>query len=211
MKMKNNKSPLPIGMLLLVLIITSCSRLVPIPPTPAPKDLVIKSPHGRYVIAQNEDERWALTQKPGFTECGWFNVQYLSNGKVALESCHGRYVTAPGDVESKEEWILVQEAGLKECGQFDMYELGEDRVAFKTCAGNFWTAGNVDWPAGLKWSVVADTDYMDQWEILVVQEKPDKPLPLPLIADFDTCDDDGRMTPQASPDNSMTASYVGQR
>lgn len=208
MQMKNNRGLLAIGLLLLGLIITSCSRLVKIPPTPAPTDLAIKSPHGRYIIAQGEEEEWTLSQKPGFSECGWFNVQHQISGKVALESCHGRYVTAPEHGESRQEWILTQEVELNECGQFDMYELGDGRVAFKTCAGNFWTAGDGGWPAGLVWSIVAETDYMDQWEIMIAQQEPDPPLPLPVIADFDSCDDDDRMITLAPPDSSLTASYL---
>ena len=28
-------------------------------------------------------------------ECGWFTVLPLSDGKIALKTCHNRYVTSP--------------------------------------------------------------------------------------------------------------------
>jgi hypothetical protein len=154
----------------LIFALSGC--LIEIPPTPVPHDIVLKSFHGRYVIAQNGAEGWTLTQKPGFTECGWFNVQYLINGKVALESCHGRYITSPEDGSTRGDWLLSQQTELSDCGQFDMYELGGDRVAFKTCAGNFWTAGDGGWPTELAWSVVAETDYLDAWELFTMQASP---------------------------------------
>lgn len=207
MPVENKKSLLQMGLLFLLLVVTS-SGCFKIPPTPAPEGLAFKSPHGRYVIAQGEEKGWVLSQEPGFSECGWFNVQTMINGKVALESCNGRYVTAPDSDGSREEVMLVQETELGECGQFDMYKLGEDRVAFKTCAGNFWTAGDGGWPGELAWSIVAETDTMEDWEIFIEQEEPEQPLPLPVIATFDACNDEGRMRPVTPPDSSLAVSYL---
>jgi len=154
------------------LIVALSGCLFPIPPTPEPQDIVLKTFHGRYVIAQDEADGWTLRQEASFDDCGWFNLQYLINGKVALESCHGRYVTSPEDGSAREDWLLSQQTELGECGQFDMYELGGDRVAFKTCAGNFWTAGDAGWPAELAWSVIGETSYLDAWELFTRQTSP---------------------------------------
>jgi hypothetical protein len=165
--MKTNRIALiTIVLLLILLLSTSCTfeRIKPSPPI----DVVFKSLHGRYVTAMGEDDGWVLRQETELSECGWFTQHHLANGKIALETCNGRYVTAPESGTERLDWLLGQESKLGECGEFDLYELGSDRVALKTCVGNFVTAGDGYWPPPLQWSVVAETDVLLDWEIFTV-------------------------------------------
>jgi hypothetical protein len=118
-----------------------------------------------------EDDNWALRQETELSECGRFTQHHLANGKIALETCHGRYITAPRTGTERQDWMLGQESKLGPCGQFDLYELGSDRVAFKTCAKKFFTAGDGGWPPPLQWSVVAETDILQDWEIFTVLQQ----------------------------------------
>jgi hypothetical protein len=138
--------------------------------TPSPKVALVAF-HGRYVTSMGEDDDWSLRQKPELGDCGWFTQHHLANGKIALETCHGRYITAPRTGTERQDWMLGQESGLGPCGQFDLYELGSDRVAFKTCAKKFFTAGDGNWPPPLQWSVVAETDILLDWEIFTVLQQ----------------------------------------
>jgi hypothetical protein len=117
------------------------------------------------------DDGWALRQETVLSERGWFTQHHLANGKIALETYYGRYVTAPESGTERQDWLLRQESKLGKCGQFDLYELGNDRVALKTCAGNFFTAGDGYWPPPLQWSVVAETDILQDWEIFTVVQQ----------------------------------------
>jgi hypothetical protein len=140
-----------------------------LPVTPAPK-IALVSFHGRYVTAQGEDDDWVLKQEPELSECGWFTQHRLENGKIALLTCHGRYVYAPRRGTTRWDWQLWQESGLGDCGQFKLHRL-QDGIAFETCAGNFFTAGDGNWDAGLQWSIVAETDKLDDWEWFTVLER----------------------------------------
>jgi hypothetical protein len=169
--MKANKilSHKTIPLLLVVLVTTSCTfELVkPLPP----KKVAFKSHHGRYVTAMGADDDWALRQEIELSDCGRFTQHHLANGKIALETCYGRYVTAPESGVTRRDWMLGQESKLGNCGQFDLYELGSDRVAFKTCADKFFTAGDGGWDPGLEWSVVGETDILLDWEIFTVLQQ----------------------------------------
>jgi signal transduction histidine kinase len=122
----------------------------------------------RYVTAMGEADRWALTQEPELGDCGKFTLFDLGNDKVALRTCHGRYVTAPKRGIERSDWVLWQDSGLGDCGQFDLVKLADGKVAFKTCAGKYFTPGNDTWP-GLEWSVVAETDQLQGWEEFTLQ------------------------------------------
>ena len=167
--MKDNKILFhkAILLLLVVLVTTSCIIIRP----PPPRKITFKSHHGRYVTAMGEEDDWALRQEIELSDCGWFTQHHLANGKIALKTCYGRYVTAPKSGASRRDWMLGQESKLGNCGQFDLYELGSDRVALKTCAGNFFTAGDGSWPPPLQWSVVAETDILQDWEIFTVLQQ----------------------------------------
>jgi hypothetical protein len=155
--------------LLVALASTSCIFEIRRPPPPI--EVVFKSFHGRYVTAMGEDDDWSLRQETELSECGRFIQRHLANGKIALETCYGRYVTAPITGIERPDWMLGQESELGKCEQFDLYDLGSDRVAFKTCAENFFTAGDGGWPPPLQWSVVAETDILQDWEIFTVLQQ----------------------------------------
>jgi hypothetical protein len=148
------------------------ATLTSVPIMPPPIEVAFKSSHGRYITALGEADGWALRQEAELSDCGWFTQHHLANGKIALETCHGRYITAPQTGAQRLDWMLGQTSELSGCGQFDLYDLGDDRVAFKTCAGNFSTAGDGDWPPPLQWSVVAETDVLLDWEIFTVLLRP---------------------------------------
>jgi hypothetical protein len=152
---------------LVVLISVSCTFqcIRPLPPV----EVAFKSFHGRYVTAMDGDDDWLITQESGLRECGRFIQHHLANGKIALETCNDRYVTAPESGIERPDWMLGQESKLSKCGQFDLYELGNDRVAFKTCAGKFFTAGDQGWEP--PWSVGAGTDVLLDWEIFTVEHQ----------------------------------------
>jgi hypothetical protein len=167
--MKNNKTIFHSAILLLlaVLAYTSCTFQI-IKPSP-PIEIALKSFHDRYVTARWEEENgWVLRQETELTECGWFTQHRLANGKIALETCDGQYVTAPRTGTERLDWMLGQESVLGDCGQFDLYDLGSDRVALKTCATRFVTAGDGNWPEELAWSLVGETYNMEAWEIFTV-------------------------------------------
>jgi hypothetical protein len=207
--MKANKVLFLITMLLLLLVLVSTSCTFECIKPPPPIDVAFKSFHGRYVTAMGEDHGWVLRQETILTECGRFTQHHLANGKIALETCHGRYVTAPEGGTERQDWLLGQESKLGKYGQFDLYEFGNDRVAFKTRARKFFTAGDGNWPAPLQWSLVAETGNMEAWEIFT--SIPTGPLPAKsVIADFDSCtDQEGLFEPiEPSPGNSLVVSYV---
>ena len=153
-------------LLLVVSVVTGCSFELIKPPPPI--EVVFKSHHGRYVTAMGADDDWAIKQEPEPSDCGWFTQYHLANGKITLKTCYGKYVIAAETGTERQDWMLRQKSEPGKCGQFDLYDLGGDRVALKTCAGKFFTAGDGYWPAGLEWSVVGETDYMDAWEIFTV-------------------------------------------
>jgi hypothetical protein len=150
---------------------TQTAQVTPTATPLPPIEVAFKSFHGRYVTAMEEDDNWALRQETELRDCGWFTLHHLANGKIALETCYDRYVTAPQNGTTRRDWMLGQESELGNCGQFDLYDLGSDRVAFKTCAKNFFTAGDGNWPPPLQWSVVAETDILQDWEIFTVLQQ----------------------------------------
>lgn len=170
--MRDNKVLLQIVILLLLVVLASTSCTFEIIKSPPPKEVAFKSFHGQYVTAMGENDDWVLRQETELGDCGWFTQHHLANGKIALETCHGRYVTAPQNGTTRRDWMLGQESELGKCEQFDMYDLGSERVAFKTCADKFFTAGDGNWPPGLEWSVIGEADNMEAWEIFTVLRQP---------------------------------------
>jgi hypothetical protein len=166
--MKDNKILFYMAILLLLVVLVATSWRVELINPPSPIEVAFKSSHGRYVTAMGEDDHWVLRQKTELSNCAWFTQHHRANGKIALETCHGRYVTAPETGATRWDWMLEQESKLGDCGQFDLYDLGSERVAFKTCADRFFTAGDGNWPPGLEWSVVGETYDLEAWEIFVV-------------------------------------------
>lgn len=134
----------------------------------ATQEVAFLSVHGQYVIALDGDDDWALGQETELGPCGRFIQHHFANGKIALETCYGRYIIAPESGTEESDWLLGQELELSDCGQFELYDLGRDSVAFRTCAGRFFTPGDYTWDPGLEWKVKAQTDYVDAWEIFTV-------------------------------------------
>jgi hypothetical protein len=126
--------------------------------------LALLSYHDLYVIAQGVEDGWVLKQEIGLVgKCGWFTVSPLADGKVALMTCHNRYVTAPRTGIRRQDWLLRQEPKLSECGKFSFLDLGNGKFAFKTCTGRYFTAGDDSW-GELKWLVIAETKELLAWE-----------------------------------------------
>jgi hypothetical protein len=137
-------------------------------PLPAVK-IALKSFHGRYVTAMGEENGWVPIQETELRECGRFIQHHLANGKIALETCRDRYVTAPKTGTERLGWMPRQESKLGDCGQFELYDLKSDRVAFITCAERFFTAG--DGGREPLWSVGRETDILLDWEIFTVVQQ----------------------------------------
>ncbi len=156
-----------------VVVLAGCHCLVIPAGTPSAK-VALKSYHGRYVIAQGEEQDWSLRQSVelGQDDCGWF-TRYdlgqdgLGNARIALETCHGRFVTAPRRGATRLDREVWQESGLGDCGQFTLERQG-DRFALKTCAGTYLTAGDAGWEPPLQWGVVAETDKLLDWEKFMI-------------------------------------------
>lgn len=120
--------------------------------------------HGRYVTAMGEDDDWALRQEEELSPCGWFIQRRLEDDKITLETCHGRYVTAPITGTTTWDWMLEQGLEPGGCGRFVVHGVGSDGVALETCAERFVTAGDGNWPGDLAWSLVGETDQIQDWE-----------------------------------------------
>ena len=166
----NCRTKFLLATVLLLAALTSASCTFELVKPQPPQVVALKSFHNRYVTATGESDNWRLKQKTELSDCGRFTLRHLANGKVALETCHHKYVTAPKDGAAREDWTLGQNDSLNDCGQFELYELGGNRLALKTCAGRFFTAGDGYWPADLAWTLVGETRNLDAWEIFTVQQ-----------------------------------------
>jgi len=164
---------------------TQTAQVTPTATPLPPIEVALKSFHGRYVTAMGEDDNWALGQDTELNNCGWFTQHHLANGKIALVTCHDKYVTAPETGTERQDWMLGQESKLGNCGQFDLYDLGRDGVALETCARRFVTAGDGDWPGELRWSLVGEADTVKEWERFKILQLYTPPPP--VLADFDDC------------------------
>jgi hypothetical protein len=172
--MRDKKVPVHIAVLLVLaaLVSTSCTFEVIKPPPSI--EVVIMSFHGRYVTALEEEGEWKLTQETELGLCGRFTLHHLANGKIALETCDGRYISAPSGCDTRRGCILRQNSKLGDTEQFDLYELGDYTVAFKTSEGRFFTAGDAGqgWEGELAWSVVAETKILRDWENFTLLQEP---------------------------------------
>lgn len=126
--------------------------------------------HGRYVIAKDEVFGWSLRQETRKGDpCAWFTINTLVDGRIAVKTCHERYITAPSTGKERADWLLRQESELIECGMFSVVNLGDGKIALLTCAGRYWTAGDWGWEEGLQWSVVAETQILLDWEMFTLE------------------------------------------
>jgi len=149
-----------------------------------PEKIALLSYHDRYLSAR--EESGIIDQELELNEWGWFTLERLSDGKVALKTHGGQYLTAPDRGASRQDWMLRQEPELGDCGQFDLFVLGSGKVALRACSGHFLTAGDngLGWEGELAWAVVAETSQLQDWERFTAIEDPPPPL---LIADFNAC------------------------
>ena len=126
--------------------------------------------HGRFVTASGGGGSWLIGQETNLSDCGWFTLRFLDDGKVSLMTCHGRYVTAPESGTTRTDWLLWQEPVLSRCGQFILHDLGSGRFSFETCAGRFFTAGDPGWDP--PWSLGAATEIILDWEKFTLLQQP---------------------------------------
>jgi hypothetical protein len=172
--MKHNKDLLHMALLFLLLTLFSTSCTFQIINPPPPKEVALKSFHGRYVTALGEEDDWVLTQNTELGPCGRFTLHYQANGKIALETCYGWYITAPSGCDTRRDCMLRQKPKRGDAEQFDLYELGNDTIAFRTREGRSFTAGDAGqgWEEGLAWSVVAETKILRDWEEFTLLQQP---------------------------------------
>lgn len=182
-------------------------------PTPTPASRVaLLSFHGRYVTARGQGGGGLFWQEPTLSDCGWFTLHHLGDGKVALVTCHGQYVTAPQSGVTRADWLLWQAPELSPCGAFTLHNLGSSEFALETCVEGFLTAGDGNWSPGMEWAVVAETTHLQDWEHFTVLEEF-TPLPY-TIAAFSGCtgqtEQGGRIESMHDPSagNTLDVSYV---
>jgi hypothetical protein len=108
---------------------------------------------------------WILRQETRKDDpCAWFTLTPQADGRIALLTCHARYVTAPKTGVTREDWLLRQEPGLSECGMYTVTDLGGGKIALLTCAGHYVTAGDQGWAGRLQWALVAEAIALLEWE-----------------------------------------------
>lgn len=132
----------------------------------ATQEVILISYHGRFVTASGSSG-WLLRQESYLTECGWFTLHFLENGRVTLKTCHDRYITAPASGTTRADWRLFQQSELTDCAKFVLHQRS-DGIALETCASRYVTAGDGGWPGDLAWSLVAETDDILTWELFTV-------------------------------------------
>jgi hypothetical protein len=130
--------------------------------------VILLTHHDRYVAAM--DGCPLLRQEPILSDCGWFILQHLDDGQVALVTCHNRYVTAPITGTTDLDWALGQEPEPGDCGRFIVHDLGGGKFAFETCAHRYFTAlDSNNRPLEEQWLVIAETDKVRDWERFTLQ------------------------------------------
>lgn len=113
---------------------------------------------------------WILRQATRKDDpCTWFTIIPQADGRIALFTCKGRYVTAPRTGASRADWLLHQEDKLGDCGKFTISDLGDGRIAWITCAGKYWTAGDGGWEGNLQWTLAAETQEQLDWEVFKLE------------------------------------------
>jgi len=89
-----------------------------------------------------------------------FFLLYLDNGKVALKTDHGKFVSATGD-DGCCNWILKAETPDRgESEEFSLINAGDGKLAFKTYHGTYVSATSAE----QCWKVRAKTRKLGDWE-----------------------------------------------
>ncbi len=165
--------------LLLMLVVSSgCHRLA-LPAAARAGKIALKSYHGRFVTALGVDGEWLLRQEPNLSDCAWLTPYNLNrdgagNSVVALETCHGRFLTAPQRGATRLDRQVWQESTPGDCGQFTLEPQGDGPFAIKTCAGEYLTAGNAGggWEPPLQWAVIVENPAVENWEKFTILPQP---------------------------------------
>jgi len=161
------------GLLILsVAVLSGCHRLA-IPADTPSSTIALKTYHARFLIAQGEEQGWSLRQEVelGRDGCGLFarydlGQDALGNERIALETCYGRFVTAPRRGTTRLDREVWQDSGLGDCAKFTLEPHGNG-FALKTCSGRYLTAGDAGagWEPPLQWAIVMEADKVLEWEI----------------------------------------------
>ena len=155
-----------------------------LPPKPIPLTVALLTCHGRYITAMDGEYEQSWVLRAETTELkDWekFTLLCLDNGKVALETHDGRYVTAMNDEEdwvlraetktlsAWEEFTLVEAETGEELPCLEAFELlgqGSVRIALKTHDGKYVTAMNDE--DNRDWVLRAETETLSDWETFTV-------------------------------------------
>jgi len=136
---------------------------------PLTSTVILVSSHGRYVTAMPDD---TLRQTPELSDCGRFTLRRLDDGLVAIETCQGRWVTAPLTAVAAVDWKVTLSPSLGDCGQFVLHALGHNRAAFETCAGRWLTAVGDNGDPAVVGYVIAQTYELKDWEMFTLKQQP---------------------------------------
>ena len=157
-----------------LVLLAGCHRFV-VPANSPTTKITLKTAHGRWVVAQGEDQDWALWQsdEPDPGECGWFIRHELGRdefgqARIALETCYGRFVTVPRRGTSRLDLEVWQDSGLGDCAYLTVEPHENRDAAFRTCTGKYLTAGDAgpEWPT--PWAIVVEADQVRAWEIFKI-------------------------------------------
>jgi hypothetical protein len=140
---------------------TSWPADIPTPtPISAPTDIsmpivvVLKTYHNQFVKV---NATGVLMGGADQAAAVGFILFHLSNGKVALETSDGRYITA----DKSEPWTLKANAqDLDKAQQFILIDLGDGMVAFETDSDRYVTAMGEDFG----WRLRAETRDLREYE-----------------------------------------------
>ena len=166
-----------------LVVLTGCHSIFP-PAFTRTSKITLQSAEpgheGRYVIAQSEDDNWALRQRTERSDCAWFTLYDLGkddagNSIVALKTCNDLFVTVPrGDTtrpdrrpETRRDRMAWQEHMPGDCARFTLESQGKDMYAFKTCGGRYLTAGIAgdEWAPPVDWALIVENPIVEEWEI----------------------------------------------
>lgn len=129
----------------------------------------MKTFHGLYVIAKEEEDEWVLRQASmSDNECMWFTLVSYDDGKISLKTCGDKYVTAPRTGATPWDWRLGLVTEPNDCAKFTAIKYGKDKFAFETCDFRFFTAGDGNWPSVMRLLVIANTKIVENWEIFTL-------------------------------------------
>jgi hypothetical protein len=161
-------------------VLAGCHAIEPAAFTSVSK-IRLETAHGRHVVADGKQQDWSLRQSEGSAAdpCQWFTQYDLGqdsrgNHSIALQTCYGRFVTAPLRGTSRLDRQAWQESALGDCGQFTREPQSDGRFAIKTCGGKYLTAGDAGpgWEPPLQWAVIVENPGVEAWEKFKIEPQP---------------------------------------